>query len=707
MPSHPRNSTRSSIGGSNRRAAADSLGTAQQKPARTPTLQASLSSDSLEASGYGVKAARTPVDKSPIKSDFQAEKPKAKFTTDIRGKTLSGPQETALQVMQDFFSRRPLVQMRNAFRDADTDNSGALDIDEFQQAVRNMNTTLTDKDARTIFNIVDEDGSGTLGIDEFFINFRSDRWPREKFFWDKQCGGGENITKKERVDLHNKLTLEQQNPAKRSTDEIMRILEEKVHVVGSAEKIFKRMDSNFNGSLDVHELADAIRPYEIEVDEKQAAEVLSRINAIAGKPPLEDMNYNSFALAFNSSHPPSRMGGNFAPEHARKPVRSASDASLRTYEYEMANRTLETVDTMKSISTAGGCPAAPPLNHSASRGAVSDQERAKLEATQKRHDMMAQWRGVDGMGMEEGGQMGKEIMKVGRDIDWFADNQAPSLRGEHGLYKDVSRSKSLSQLTPLEQGVAFDPLATQASFERGSSVASSSRPGSTPAIRGALGHTRSRLSLALESSGSQSTLECLKPGRDSHHHAEETDRFSHTSSIASLNSISNAVNGRQPADQVKAAEKRRHRVERATERRRERESTFLATVTEHERQYAAAAEERKKTLSGFHRRFGEQQLLQLTRGMENGKRPVWLERPSSQTWVPAPPHLTSHWRTIAGIYRNSYEDPGREDFKTPVGRRRFPESERGTIVEGPGGGKPVWGGAPQPYLASQPFLANP
>ena len=100
-------------------------------------------------------------------------------------KKISGAQEAALTVMTDFFSKRPLDLMRRAFRDADVDNSGELDVDEFCLAVKNMNTKLTEKDAKCIFALADEDKSGTLGIDEFFINFRHDRWPRERFFWDK------------------------------------------------------------------------------------------------------------------------------------------------------------------------------------------------------------------------------------------------------------------------------------------------------------------------------------------------------------------------------------------------------------------------------------------------------------------------------------------------------------------------------------------
>ena len=73
-----------------------------------------------------------------------------------------------------------------------------------------------------------------------------------------------------------------QPPAKRSTAEIMKVLENKVAVHGSAEKVFRVLDTNLNGYLEVHEIADAIRPYLIDIQPGQAEEVLAEINRISG-----------------------------------------------------------------------------------------------------------------------------------------------------------------------------------------------------------------------------------------------------------------------------------------------------------------------------------------------------------------------------------------------------------------------------------------
>ena len=106
-----------------------------------------------------------------------------------------------MQVMTDFFGRRPIEQMRNAFRNADADGSGELDAEEFRQAIKAMNCGLGDKDADALFQLADSDGSGTLGINEFFVNFRHDHWPRELFFWSKPEPGvslAKNLSKQSR-----------------------------------------------------------------------------------------------------------------------------------------------------------------------------------------------------------------------------------------------------------------------------------------------------------------------------------------------------------------------------------------------------------------------------------------------------------------------------------------------------------------------------
>ena len=140
-----------------------------------------------------------------------------------------------MQVMTDFFGRRPIEHMRNAFRNADVDDSGELDQLEFRQAIKAMKCGLGDKDADALFKLADQDGSGSIGIHEFFVNFRHDHWPRERFFWTKpepNVNLAGNLTKKERVDLSDALAVQFDQPAQLSTPDIMKVLAEKVAVHG-------------------------------------------------------------------------------------------------------------------------------------------------------------------------------------------------------------------------------------------------------------------------------------------------------------------------------------------------------------------------------------------------------------------------------------------------------------------------------------------
>lgn len=90
-------------------------------------------------------------------------------------------------------------------------------------------------------------------------------------------------------------------------------------------------------------------------------------------------------------------------------------------------------------------------------------------------------------------------------------------------------------------------------------------------------------------------------------------------------------------------------------------------------------------------RTGARQLVQLTRGMENGKCPVVLEPPSKRGWVPAPPHLTSHWATISGHLLDPPPRAGGSLEPRTYGRKSFPEPPHDSQPRRPG--SVIWGGS--------------
>ena len=658
-----------------------------------------------------------------------------------------------------------------------------------------MGSKLNDNDAKALFAVADEDNSGTLSIDEFFTNFRHDKWTREKFFWNTQAGGNSslNLNRNQRHELVKKIDYDSvQKPAWRSTADIMRVIDDKVAARGSTRHAFRSLDKSHNGSIEVDEIAGALQPYEISVGDDQAAEILATINKIAGMPPETELTYNSFAQAFNSRLPPEQMGSiAFQPPRdselvrRREPIEAQPsclfEGEVRTLEGpRSSDASLDTYDMMRSMSTL---PVAPRIDRSAWNPKLSEAERKAEQDAKPRYDMMGGWRGNDGMANDTGGWMGTEIMKTGRDINWYAfdnkDNddlngiyaQKPTTHMHKGPRAPFSPRTTLERpmlLSPRSAAIAAagsgarpapmgPPMAAEefpmggdarrdSNGSRLSDAAtthgdgeSDSPPrrarrnsgGSGSAVGGAGGDarrdsddsstkqinwmmgdpnelqrtfvpdtkmptrldraSRSRLHLAHELTQSRSTMECITPDADSHYHMKEQDRFAHTSSIASLRSISSAHSRplRDPR-QVQQSEWAEIKRRENGERQKSRQARLQASINAIDRRTQEIDDARVRNRADFTKRFGERQLLNITRNMENGLAPVVVETPPHSKWVPAPPHLTSHWKSISGHLR---DPPPRESAGIPKikGRKMFPP--RGPDPRDAHPNKAVWGGA--------------
>merc|ERR1712070_1022560 len=55
---------------------------------------------------------------------------------------------------------------KDAFKYFDTDNSGQIEMPEFEKAMKTFNATLTDAQLNTMFGMFDQDNSGTISIEE-------------------------------------------------------------------------------------------------------------------------------------------------------------------------------------------------------------------------------------------------------------------------------------------------------------------------------------------------------------------------------------------------------------------------------------------------------------------------------------------------------------------------------------------------------------
>ena len=359
-------------------------------------------------------------------------------------KSLDPVQEACITKMTDFFSNRSLELMIAAFRAADKDNSGKLDMYEFQQVIRDLNIgNMTDKDAKALFLMADDDNSGTLSIDEFFINFRHDKWPRGHFFWSVQCGGDANLSKTERKRLHNNLMKEEPMEVLKSASvaQVMAQLESKVLRHGSAERVFRVLDQNKNGKIEPEEIADAVRPIHIYVDDQLACWP-RLIGSRACR--RSRLNVRQLCAAFHPTKGPEVQGS-----VAFQPPRSSSIVAKRMQKCEgVANpdaigdivnvssdshpeqRTLSGYglkasasaysDTMRSLVTKSieNPEREAPIDYKAADDMRPHEPRSDGIGNDKRHDMLGDWRMED-----KTTTVSSELLKVGRNIDWFAFQQ--------------------------------------------------------------------------------------------------------------------------------------------------------------------------------------------------------------------------------------------------------------------------------------------
>ena len=56
-------------------------------------------------------------------------------------------------------------EIRALFNQVDTDSSGAIDLDEFTEAISDLFNTITEKDIKTLFNYFDTDKNGTIDFE--------------------------------------------------------------------------------------------------------------------------------------------------------------------------------------------------------------------------------------------------------------------------------------------------------------------------------------------------------------------------------------------------------------------------------------------------------------------------------------------------------------------------------------------------------------
>ena len=261
-----------------------------------------------------VRAARKsdPRRASAAKPGAKAHKP-ISHTDSLGGHThlsiplLSSQAEYSISTMRDFFKKRPTRALLDCFRSQDLDQSGTVDQEEFCAVLTSLglDKVLTKKDMVAAFETTDTDGSGSIEFTEFYNNFRTDKFKREDFFWGK-VRPLTTLSREDRVKLAARLG--EDDGCSRTTDEMLQIIQRKVDVKG-LRQMFEAYDENRSGRIDTAEFQMAMKHVGIAINEYEAQDVITRINAEAGLPDFHtNLSYPEWARAFGEV----RIGGEAA-----------------------------------------------------------------------------------------------------------------------------------------------------------------------------------------------------------------------------------------------------------------------------------------------------------------------------------------------------------------------------------------------------------
>ena len=82
--------------------------------------------------------------------------------------------------MESSFTPEQLEQLKQAFKEVDTDNSGQIDKGELKVACRNSGTDLEEGQANFLFEAIDKDNSGSIEFDEFVAFIYMTKFPQNE-----------------------------------------------------------------------------------------------------------------------------------------------------------------------------------------------------------------------------------------------------------------------------------------------------------------------------------------------------------------------------------------------------------------------------------------------------------------------------------------------------------------------------------------------
>mmetsp|Transcript_24260 Transcript_24260/g.58463 ORF Transcript_24260/g.58463 Transcript_24260/m.58463 type:complete len:681 (+) Transcript_24260:178-2220(+) len=574
----------------------------------------------------------------------RALKQQGKHTVGMNGHT-----DNVMTIMREHFQKRPLEQLRAAFRKADKDGSGALTLEEFQKVVRSLHLGLTDKDAAAMFRLSDADGSGVLEMDEFFLNFRHDKFPREGFFGRKAMKGA--ISKEERMELATRLNRVELPPVS-SLDEVFEVVQRYVDQVGSAKFVFRMMDGNHSGHIDKSELKAALRPLSFEITDAQVEETMKAINKMVGLPESDPLTYYSFALAFNANVNHKSLIELRDDEQRQKRLQEHASRMPEDSNVKSTDELMRHVATMK----------APPLSHSQPQSELTPSASAPALRHTPDDPAISHAKGMT-------------IDKGLRHVYSVTGRHPGALQRTNSGFHLMQTASDVSPLiqpvggSPMRNGAA---MVTPPSSEKGygmrtpsSSVESS--PFITRSTGSTFGHSGSLSALHKSREGSRSVSECLFPDSNSSHFMDE-----HTRTSSSLKSSMTVGSLQRPVDQEQSKQRKEAQRAHKISMHNYHESRLRDSLDNFEAKQELTSQFKQNKIISNLERMTDIQLLRLSQSFDRGKLVVDVEPPVTEGWGPSRPHLNSHWQTIAGIH----VDPPRSEQKMVSNYRRvYPEMQ--------------------------------
>merc|ERR1712159_888734 len=174
-----------------------------------------------------------------------------------------------VEKLKDKF-RESSVLIRDSFRRFDRDHSGALNMAEFRDALRQFNFDVTDQELITIMRKFDPNGDGSIRYDEFCASVLEEDYKEVEAHPGGQVMHGENAHTK--FDKDKEAAEKEQEEAKKKQERLNELLgafrEQLFPYRDQIQPMFAEFDVNGDGHVDYDGFKNILGQMGVQVDEQ-------------------------------------------------------------------------------------------------------------------------------------------------------------------------------------------------------------------------------------------------------------------------------------------------------------------------------------------------------------------------------------------------------------------------------------------------------